>query len=106
MGFIFYYGKPFLTCDSETVRVIAPFIPLASHCHSRYRLLQTDDKLSSRDTLLELVKAALQTFQALANNSRLGHGPEATVLERFWEVFSIYSFADFGVLYRKGQDCI
>ena len=70
----------------------APLMPIASQNHSQDPLLQTNDKLGSGHTLLELVEGALQTFQALADDSSLRHWLEASVLERLWQVIFIYCF--------------
>ena len=79
--------------DCDVVRVIAPLSLIASPLRiATVDLLQTDDKLSSRYTLLELVQAALQTFEAFANDSGLGRWSEAAVFESLGQVVLIDSF--------------
>ena len=82
----------------------ARLMSIASHS-SGHGLLKTDDKLTGGYTLLELVEAALQTFQPLSNNSSLGHWLKASVLERLWQVVLIHRFRDLGVPNGRGEDC-
>lgn len=67
--------------------------------------MEANHKFSSGYACLKVIKPALQFIKALPNHSRLRHWPEASVLERLWQVIFIYHFADLGVFDGDGEDC-